>query len=451
MRIIVDAHARLFDVPASLDSIIAGKLTLANPKWAENEKMGRWNVNTPANLTYYERTPGGLILPRGYTRQLIALCNQHGVRYQLDDYRRTLPPVEFAFHGELRPFQESALADIRAHDFGTLSAPTGAGKTVIGLAAIAARKQPALVICHTKELLNQWVNRIGTFLQIPRAEIGVIGVGKHTIGDRITVALVQTLFKYAKDVAPRIGFLVVDECHRAPSRTFTEAVSAFDSRYMLGLSATPWRRDKLTRLIYWFLGDQVHEVDREGLQESGDILRARVIWRETAFTTDLDPSEHYSQMLSELTQDPPRNQLIASDVAHAAGNGGGTCLCLSDRKAHCETLSGLLRGYGVEAPVLTGDTPKKEREDIVDRLNAGRIKVLVATGQLVGEGFDCRGLQTLFLTTPISFDGRLLQYLGRVLRPAPGKDRATAYDYLDVNVGVLAASAKSRQRLYDNL
>jgi superfamily II DNA or RNA helicase len=152
-------------------------------------------------------------------------------------------------------------------------------------------------------------------------------------------------------------------------------------------------------------------------------------------------------MLSELCEDPRRNALIAHDVAREAGNGGGTCLVLSDRKTHVEGLASMLRDKGIPADVLTGDTPNKEREAVVERLNAGKSKVLVATGQLIGEGFDARSLQTLFLATPVKFDGRLIQYLGRVLRPAPGKDKARVYDYTDP-VGVLKAAANSRGRVY---
>ena len=196
----------------------------------------------------------------------------------------------------------------------------------------------------------------------------------------------------------------------------------------LGLSATPWRRDGLSRLIYWYVGDKVHEVDTAALVEAGHVLEAEVIWRKTDFEPTFDPSEEYSRMLSELTQDAERNALIADDVAQEAqGDGGGVCLVLSDRKAHCETLVGLLAARGVEAAILTGDLPTAKRQEVVAALNAGRVKVLVATGQLIGEGFDCRELSTLFLATPIKFNGRLLQYLGRVLRPAPGKDKATGF------------------------
>jgi superfamily II DNA or RNA helicase len=153
-----------------------------------------------------------------------------------------------------------------------------------------------------------------------------------------------------------------------------------------------------------------------------------------------------SRMLSELTEDCGRNRLIVGDITREAGS--GICLVLTDRKSHCETIRAMLHDTGAEAEVLTGDTANGERKAIVDRPHAGNVKVLVATGQLVGEGFDCRGLSTLFLAYPIKFDGRLIQYMGRVLRPAPGKDKAKVYDYCDLHVGVLAASARARKRVY---
>ena len=124
----------------------------------------------------------------------------------------------------------------------------------MALYVIAERKQPALVIVHTKELLYQWQARAVQFLGLQKDEIGLIGDGKKTIGDRLTIGIVNSVYKIAADIREHAGHLIVDECHRCPSRTFTEAVTAFDSRYMLGLSATPWRRDKLSKLIYWHLG-----------------------------------------------------------------------------------------------------------------------------------------------------------------------------------------------------
>lgn len=446
MKITINNKLELSDVPKKLYQNVCSRLTLNNPKWLENNKMGRWNGSTPKHLRFYEKTDSGLIAPRGFARQLISMAHKHNVSYQIEDQRRILPEIDFTFQGKLRPFQEQAVTDILSQDFGTLSSATGSGKTVVALAVIAERKQPTLVVCHTRELQAQWCGRIESFLGIPKKDIGIIGNGKKTIGKQVTVATVQSLYKCAGEVSKHIGHIIVDECHRAPSRTFTEAVTAFDCRYILGLSATPWRRDGLSKLIYWHIGDVVHEVDKAALIENGDILQADVVIRETNFTTCLDPSNEYSKMLSELTQDMGRNRLIASDVAREAKNGGDICLVLSDRRAHCEALQqALLHGFNLSSALLTGDVPAKQREDIVNRLNQGTIKVLIATCQLIGEGFDCKGLSTLFFTTPIKFNGRVIQYLGRVLRPAKGKARPKVYDYVDSHVPVLRVYAKARQ------
>lgn len=389
------------------------------------------------------------MLPRGYLRQLILLCRKQNVDYTMDDQRRTLSDVHFTFNGTLKPFQRKAVQVMLSKDFGTLSAPTGSGKTVMALFMVVQRRQPALIVVHTKALAFQWAERIETFLDIPKKEIGMIGAGKKSMGDRITVALVQTLYKFADDIANGIGFIIVDECHRIPSRTFTEAVNEFDSRYMMGLSATPWRRDGLSKLIFWHLGDVHHEIEKHRLVASGDVLRADVIQRHTDFKPYHDPVHEYSQMLSELTADDERNRLIASDIAEEAKNNNGVCLVLSDRKNHCDTILSLLRyKYKLPAEKLVGDLKNHEREAVLDKLNTGKIKVVVATGQLIGEGFDNRHLTTLFIATPVKFSGRVLQYLGRVLRPSPGKERAKIYDYVDIHVEPLVAAAKGRQKVY---
>jgi superfamily II DNA or RNA helicase len=439
----------LKDVPRHLATEVKSRLSFENPEYLEAKKWKRYTGKFPRYLKYFEEADdGNLVIPRGFIRELLILCRDRNVKHTLADHRRALAEVDFRFKGELRPFQNRAVRDVLERDSGTLSAPTGSGKTVMALAVIAKRKQPTLIVVHSLELQNQWVSRIETFLGIPSEEIGIIGGGKKIIGDRITVALVQSLYKCSGEVSKHIGFLIVDEAHRTPARNFTEAVTAFDSKFLLGLSATPYRSDGLGRLIFWHLGGLVHSVDPKELQDNGDILKVDAVIRETDFETLLDPSSEYSAMMSELTQDYDRNNLIAADVVKEARSTSGICLVLSDRKQHCEDLQTILRGRGLRPEVLTGSVTNGNREKIVQRLNEGKIKVLIATGQLIGEGFDLPALSTLFLTTPISFRGRVTQYLGRILRPAPGKKKAKLFDYVDNLVGVLEHSAEARQRVY---
>jgi len=450
MKITIIDNLRLSDIPPDFRQELITKLKFPNPKWLENNRMGRWNRGVPKELRFYDKIgKDRLWLPRGFMRQLIILCRRHDIKYSIDDQRRILPPVNFIFSGQLKSFQRAAVDAMLERDFGTLSFATGSGKTVMALYIIASRKQPALIIVHTKELAYQWIERIGTFLKIPPEDVGMIGDAKNHVGNQITVALVQSLYKCADEVTRHIGFLVVDECHRCPSRLFTEAVSCFDSMYMLGLSATPWRRDNLSKLIFWHMGDVHHEVNKKHLIDSGEVLRAEVVVRKTDFRTRFDPVSEYTKMLSELTADDARNHLIAMDVAVEAGKDKGTCLVLSDRKKHCATLQSLLKyRYKISSELLTGELSKIQRQQVVERLNNGQIKVLIATGQLIGEGFDCRDLSLLFLSTPIKFSGRVLQYIGRILRPAPGKKEARVYDYVDVHIDVLAKAAAARQKAY---
>ena len=255
MKAVLSNELKLAQVPEDIRQELIQQLQFANPKYLENQRMGRWNRGTPKVLKFYRQAgSSGLYIPRGFMRQLILLCRQRSQPLEIEDCRRTLPDVDLTFRGTLKPFQRAAVNIMLSKDFGTLNAPTGSGKTVMALRIMAVRRQPALVIVHTKDLADQWVERIHSFLAIPRAHVGRIGGGQYNIGKQITVALVQSLYKRADEIAPRIGHLVVDECHRAPSRTFTEAVTAFDSKFMLGLSATPWRRDRLSKLIFWHLG-----------------------------------------------------------------------------------------------------------------------------------------------------------------------------------------------------
>lgn len=450
LNIVLRNNLKLTGIPPQLYDLLTQRLKFPNPKYLENARMGRWNRGVPKELRFYDRLRGGgLVIPRGYIRQLISTCRSLAIPFSVEDRRRNLPPLAFTFSGQLRGFQEQAVEHMLRKEFGTLNSPTGSGKTIMALYILAQRRQPALIIVHSADLARQWCERIETFLNIPTKEIGHIGGGKKKIGEKITVALVQSLCKCAETVAPQVGHLIVDECHRTPSRTFTDAVTEFDARYMLGLSATPWRRDNLSRLIFWHLGDVHHQVDKGDLIRTGQVLAADIVFRETAFKPYYDPVQEYSKMLSELTVNDDRNRLIAADIAAEAAAQPGVCLVLTDRKKHCESLGALLRyGFSLRVEILTGDSSAGQRQSVMGRLQEGRIKVLIATGQLIGEGFDCRELATLFMATPVRFSGRIIQYLGRILRPAPGKKRARVYDYVDIHVEPLLKAATARKKVY---
>ncbi|HOC76897.1 MAG TPA: DEAD/DEAH box helicase [Deltaproteobacteria bacterium] len=438
------------DLPEAVVQAIEADLTLPNPKWEQVETYSRSRRRNfqPEFIRYYKRKSGVLLMPRGYIHTLRHRLGT--VPFTIVDKTRTRDPVDFGFRARLHPYQAAALRDIASRRFGVLEAPPGAGKTVIALSAIGLRKQPALVIVHTKELLYQWQKRACEFLDMRSDEVGLIGDGHRRIGERLTVALINSLYRAIDEVRPAVGHLVVDECHHVPARTFTDAVGLFDSTYMLGLSATPYRRDKLTRIIYFYLGDRVHEIRPTELQAMKRIMRARLIVRHTncAFFFDAD---EYQYMISALVADAKRNRLIVDDVAARAGETDkGIALVISDRVSHCEELFRAICAQGVRACLLTGSVPVRDRARIVEELNCNQAQVLVATAQLIGEGFDLKQLSSIFLATPIKFTGRVKQYIGRILRISEGKEEAVIYDYLDVN-GMLKNSFSSRMSAYHDL
>ncbi|MBF0200038.1 MAG: DEAD/DEAH box helicase [Desulfamplus sp.] len=427
-------------------------LTITNPQYKLLQNLDKWTGATPETLKLYDEdlsdNPHMIICPRGFADQAYRICRDHKEKIIFIDQRRELKDVEMQFHGSLRDFQEAAVSGpLFKKQHGVLSAGTGSGKTVMALYIIARRRQPALVVVHTVELLYQWLERIDTFLGIPPEDVGIVGDGRFRTGRKITVGLYQTIRKRLGDLNPLIGQLVVDECHKCPSKTFTEAVSGFEAKYRLGLTATEYRRDGLEKLIFITIGELRHIIGKAPLIETGDLCRARVICRKTDFDTTLDPSNAYPQVIKELTMDEPRNRLICRDIA--SDSHPGIKLILTDRRDHALTMERILfENHGLTSTVLTGTTPRNQREAIVKALTIGEISILIATGQLIGEGFDLPELAILFLVTPIKFRGRLIQYIGRILRPAQGKAEGIIYDYMDMNVGVLQASAVSRIEIY---
>jgi len=434
----VGAQASLCGASASLAEALKKQLTIDNPEYLEAKKYSRWiSKKLKPNLYFYTEHGGVLTFPRGYANHAILLARKFmGQDPQIIDQRKIASPVEFNFAGELRPYQEEAIAAITRHDFGVLEAGTGSGKTVIALAVIAKRGQPTLVLVHTKELLYQWAERARTFLGL---EAGMIGDGHFSLAP-VTIAIVNSAKNRLEELPAHFGQLCVDECHRVPASLFTEVVSAFDCRYLLGLSATAFRRDGLTKLIYMSLGDRAYKVETFDLHESGAILKPEFIQRATEFRYVY--RGNYQALMKALTGNLVRNQLIVADILKERATTPGTILVVSDRVWHCEELAAMLERHDCPAAVLTGKLPAEQRTAMVEAIRQGEIKVLVSTVQLIGEGFDCPDLATLFLTTPIKFTGRLLQVVGRVLRPAHDK-QAKVYDYVDP-VGVLSSSAQSR-------
>lgn len=436
MKITISNKAILENAPGELIKKLVGEFTVKNPAYLEAVKFNRYTSGIDEYLHFYQVQGEVLHLPRGAGEWIYNQALQYG-EVELVGATLTLPKNNLQFTGKLRPYQQQAVHGVLEKRCNVLEAGTGSGKTVIALYLIAFRKQPTLILVHTKELLYQWRDRIKTFLNV---DAGLIGDGKFDI-QLITVAIVNSAKNSLDVLTSRFGHLVVDECHRVPASLFSDVVTAFSSRFLLGLSATPYRRDGLDKLIGWHLGVHRVAVETATLHQVGAVLRPEIITRETEFRYFYD--EDYQNMVSALVQDDTRNRKVAGDIDRQSKE-GGLSLVVSDRIEHLQTLAGMTTA---EHRVLTGKISAKKRREIVDELAGGNVQVLFSTLSLIGEGFDCPSMASLFITTPIKYVGRLKQVVGRVLRPTEGK-RPMVFDYVDSHVGLLAHQARSRQKIY---
>jgi superfamily II DNA or RNA helicase len=432
-------------IPPALAAELRQHFTLRNPKFEEAEENGRSTRDLPEHLTYYCPTrDGGLSLPRGAAELVSQLCKARGVTIRCEDRAQLAEPI--AFHEQIRLSlpQERAVRQMLTRRMGVLEAPAGSGKTVMAMALIARRQQPALMIVHTVELARQAIARAGMVLGLDAAEVGLIGDGEWHIGDRLTVALVQSLSQGIPPTLLEVGHIILDEAHHAPAEQTAAVIGQFPARYLLGLTATPFRRDGLDDVIGWTMGPVVARMDRSALADR--LVKPRVVKRVTGITLH---SESFSGLVTQLTAHPLRNALIVEDVRQGALR-GRRCIVLSDRVSHVCHLARLLRRADVAAEALHSKVARKERRRIVGALDDGALSVVVATTALLSEGFDCPALDALFLTTPVSFEGRVEQILGRISRAAPGKRDAVLVDYCD-NHAMLWASWGRRAAVYRRL
>jgi superfamily II DNA or RNA helicase len=373
VKIKVSRNAIAYNVPTPILKEIKKDMEVLNPKWLDAKKMGRWNGHIPKYIKAYKEKGDSLLMPISYVENLMQALTKNEIKFGLIDLRKEIP-AKFKWNGKLRPFQEKACAEMLEYSNGTLEAATGAGKTVMGLWLMAARAQRSLIIVHTKELSDQWFDRMQQFLDIKREEIGQIGQSKFRIGRRVTVGMVQSLYKRVRELSDTFGMVMVDECHRAPSRTFTEAIGGLNSKYKIGLTATPYRRDNLTQFIFWYVGPIRHKVQREGLFERGDIVNPEFILVGTKCKSNFSAVFEYTSVISDLCKNELRNSMIVEEVSKFDKSGGSACLLLSDRKNHCRILQKMLETkYGIHSVMLTSDIPMVERKRIVDKINSGEI------------------------------------------------------------------------------
>ena len=443
ITITISSNLRLRDLPWQLAETFIKENRFKDPKFDKAQRMGFWTGNIKPWIKLYRQGRDSLILPRGYFPAVISSLRAEGVQFEIVD-RTVCQPAEFSPpRGELYLFQAQALNDLLRYPTGVLEAPTGSGKTNILLSAIPRLKTNALILVHTRELLNQTMERVESWLGI---EPGVIGGGKENIRP-VTVAMIQTLAKRdlkGSGIAEYFGAVLVDECHHSPAMTWARILQQLPAKYKFGFTASAFRKDGLRLLMWRLIGNKNASVSRKVVEAEGRMVWPDVEVVHTDYYYPIQDAAQWTRMITDLVQDPERNQLIEEEVRRRVNN-QSQALILTDRIKHTNILSRMLQDL---APVLlTGELSKAERAKAMKKVRAGT-RLTIATTSLMGEGVDVPGWNLLFLVCPIAGGPKTLQAMGRVARPAPGKDKAVVVDFVDGGVAMLKAAFRKRQELY---
>jgi len=414
--------------------------TFSNPKYKSNQSHGYSNWQTSRTIeTFNLYEDGSVSVPRGFLLDLLKLCKECNLHPVIEDLR-CVYPVDFPeLKATLRPYQEHAVSQAMQFDQGAILSPTGSGKSLMGLEIINRRGQRALIIVHRSELAKQWADVIEERMGI---KAGFIGDGAWLVGDQITIAMVQTLAareNETRTLKNAFGLILVDEGHHLPASTFFDVTGLLAAKYRYMLSATPNRRDGLEAMIYMAIGPAIANISKQEVENLGSTVPATVITIQTGFNPGLVNS--WSQYIDSLTTCTSRNLQII-DLAKASAE---PTLILVDRISHADQISSMMNRRGLDHVLAHGKIAKKDREQVMEKMRLA--KLTIGTTSMLGEGIDISSWSILIMAAPISSEIKLMQAIGRIVRPAHGKIKATVYDLRD-DCGFAGASFKKRFEIY---
>ncbi|OCL87981.1 DEAD/DEAH box helicase [Arcobacter porcinus] len=407
--------------------------TFLNPQIKLLTTLRKPLYNTPKYLKGYEESANFIILPRGLKESLIEYFNENALDFKIEDKRVYDKTEVKELLYTLRPEQEDAIKEILKYDSSICVAPPGFGKTLIGAKIFEQRAVKTLIIVNKNMLLDQWISRFVEYFGYSKKDIGYLGKGQNRLNTNLDVATMQSLNNNS-ELIQNYTQVIVDECHHIPALTFEQIIKNFKGRYILGLSATPNRKDELDPILYQQLGQISYEYKKPKTHTN----RLKIV--RTNFTSNLD---NYASIINELILDEDRNKEIINAIKD---NKDRKILLLSDRIEHINILEKLLEDEKIEFVSVHGSQNKKEQVENMQKVKTSSL--ILATSSFFGEGIDFPHLNTILFATPISYYGRLIQYLGRVGR---GNQECLAIDFLDSKNAMLNSSYKKRVEGYKQM
>nr|WP_186351931.1 DEAD/DEAH box helicase [Pseudomonas veronii] len=436
------------ELPQPLANQLVRLAAFQNPEFYKAQAMRMSVWNKPRIIGCAQNFPKHIALPRGCLDAALELLEENGITAEFQDERFAGDPIDVSFLGTLRSDQEVAVSSMLSHDVGILCAPTAFGKTVTAAALIAKRSVNTLVLVHRTELLRQWQERLHAFLGVGNEVVGTIGGGKAKPTGVIDIAVMQSLSRKGEvsDTVKNYGQIIVDECHHVSAVSFESLLRSAVAKYVVGLTATPIRRDGQQPIIFMQCGPIRHSATRPASAPHDLSVVPRLLSKPIV----VPDGSGIQDVFRRLADDVERTAKIVSEVELAFSQ-GRKILVLTERTEHVDALETELRGRVHNLFTLHGRVPKKQRiarmHDL-DSLPPDAPRVLVATGKLVGEGFDHPALDTLVLAMPISWKGILQQYAGRLHRAHADKADVRVIDFVDAGNVALMRMWDKRQAGY---
>ena len=443
-------------LPPALITRLMRLAAFQNPEFYRAQAMRMPTYGKPRIIDCVENGPEHFGLPRGCLEEVANLLRSLDLEPIIRDRRVAGHPLEWLFQGELRTNQERAAHAMLAHETGVLAAATAFGKTVVAAWMIAERGVSTLIVVHREQLLEQWVERLCEFLDVAKNDIGCLSGRRKRLKGTLDVALMQSLVKKGEvdDRVGDYGFLIVDECHHVPARSFELLVSRAKARYVMGLTATVVRKDGLHPIMSLHCGPVRLSSGVHHGQTKDQPFSRRVLVRATGFEPtgepESDPRVEFGRLCTQLAADEARNVVICRDVVDCV-RAGHAPLVLTERVEHLDNLAALLTESGLEVVSLRGGLSPRKLASSLARVEGNELPpVVLATGRFIGEGFDQARLDTLFLTMPVSWRGTVTQYVGRLHRSHKDKREVRVYDYADFDAPMLARMFDKRRRAYES-